>query len=116
MLPLQAHGWLMVVGWGVLIPLGILTARHAKRWDPLWFHVHRWAMLCLPCSDVRLLRSGSTIRQYQQLTGMCCRTSTLRLCAVSTTACALLCTFTTCRAVQILGLSCALSGFIIIFV
>ncbi|KAL4443838.1 hypothetical protein ABPG75_011575 [Micractinium tetrahymenae] len=56
----NAHGWLMAIGWGVLIPLGIVTARHGKRWDPLWFHVH--------------------------------------------------------RAVQILGLSCALSGFIIIFI
>ncbi|PSC69354.1 alpha beta-hydrolase isoform B [Micractinium conductrix] len=55
----NAHAWLMVTGWGILIPIGILTARHAKRWDPLWFHVH--------------------------------------------------------RAVQVLGLSCALAGFIIIF-
>lgn len=56
----NAHGWLMAVGWGLLIPLGILVARHGKDWDPLWFHLH--------------------------------------------------------RGVQILGLSCALSGFVIIFI
>jgi hypothetical protein len=39
---MQAHGWLMAVGWGLLIPLGILTARHGKEFKPpLWFHLHR---------------------------------------------------------------------------
>ena len=37
----NAHGWLMAVGWGLLIPVGILVARHGKDWDPLWFHLHR---------------------------------------------------------------------------
>lgn len=58
----NAHGWLMAVAWGVLIPAGIVIARHG-RWllsgSARWFHLH--------------------------------------------------------RAIQVLGLACALSGFIIIF-
>lgn len=38
----QAHGWLMAVGFGLLIPLGIVVARHGKGVrPPLWFHAHR---------------------------------------------------------------------------
>jgi len=32
----------MVTGWGVMIPLGILSARFYKRYDPQWFLFHRW--------------------------------------------------------------------------
>ena len=38
---LQVHGILMVVGFGILIPLGVLVARTMKPLDPLWFHLHR---------------------------------------------------------------------------
>eukprot|EP00899_Mesostigma_viride_P010025 jgi/Mesvir1/19023/Mv12790-RA.1 len=37
----KTHGVLMAIGWGILLPLGILVARFGKRWDPAWFHVHR---------------------------------------------------------------------------
>eukprot|EP00899_Mesostigma_viride_P005508 jgi/Mesvir1/14959/Mv14628-RA.2 len=37
----RAHGALMVVGYGILIPSGSVIARFAKRWDPAWFHAHR---------------------------------------------------------------------------
>ena len=31
----------MVVGFGILIPIGVLVARILKPLDPLWFHLHR---------------------------------------------------------------------------
>lgn len=36
-----AHGALMGLAWGVLIPLGVLVARFGRLSDPLWFRVHR---------------------------------------------------------------------------
>lgn len=39
---MQAHAWLMVTGWGVLIPCGIVVARCFKETlGPVWFQVHR---------------------------------------------------------------------------
>ncbi len=38
---LQAHGWLAAVGWGVLVPGGIVMARSFKDLDRTWFHLHR---------------------------------------------------------------------------
>ena len=39
---LQAHAWLMTIGWGVLIPSGIVIARSFKdAAPPAWFHIHR---------------------------------------------------------------------------
>lgn len=29
------------IGWGVLIPVGIVMARSFKEAAPLWFHLHR---------------------------------------------------------------------------
>ena len=37
----QAHAWLCAIGWGVLIPVGIVMARSFKELDPMWFHLHR---------------------------------------------------------------------------
>lgn len=34
------HGALQVVGWGVLLPIGALVARHARAFDPAWFYTH----------------------------------------------------------------------------
>lgn len=31
----------MAVGFGILIPIGVLVARTLKPLDPLWFHLHR---------------------------------------------------------------------------
>jgi len=36
-----SHGVLMVLAWGVLIPLAVLMARFGRIKDPLWFKVHR---------------------------------------------------------------------------
>ncbi|KAL4422108.1 hypothetical protein ABPG77_003393 [Micractinium sp. CCAP 211/92] len=36
-----AHIWLLIIGWGVCIPCGVVVARCLKGLDPLWFHVHR---------------------------------------------------------------------------
>jgi hypothetical protein len=38
-----AHAWLGALGWGVLIPVGIVLARSFKEADPLWFHLH-WGL------------------------------------------------------------------------
>ena len=45
----QVHGILMVVGFGILIPIGVLVARTLKPLDPLWFHLHRVIQANLPC-------------------------------------------------------------------
>ncbi|PRW60222.1 Ferric-chelate reductase 1 [Chlorella sorokiniana] len=36
-----AHGWLAAIGWGVLVPAGIVMARSFKDLDRTWFHLHR---------------------------------------------------------------------------
>lgn len=38
----QAHIWLLLAGWGFLIPVGIVIGRCLKHLDPLWFQLHRW--------------------------------------------------------------------------
>ncbi|KAL6077594.1 Cytochrome b561 and DOMON domain-containing protein [Balamuthia mandrillaris] len=40
-LKLKLHGLFMALGWGVLLPLGTFWPRFFKRYDPLWFHLHR---------------------------------------------------------------------------
>ena len=35
-----AHGVLMLLGWGVLLPAGILMARYLKWKGPLWYKLH----------------------------------------------------------------------------
>jgi hypothetical protein len=37
----EAHGWLMALSMGVLLPLGVLFPRFLKQRDPLWFNLHR---------------------------------------------------------------------------
>ncbi|ONK80366.1 uncharacterized protein A4U43_C01F16880 [Asparagus officinalis] len=34
------HGALAIFGWGVLLPIGAITARYGKGWDPLWYYIH----------------------------------------------------------------------------
>ena len=41
----SVHGGLMLLGWGVLLPFGILCARYLKHRDPLWFQLHRKVQL-----------------------------------------------------------------------
>eukprot|EP00803_Ostreobium_quekettii_P009476 evm.model.scf_3488EXC.2 EVM.evm.TU.scf_3488EXC.2 scf_3488EXC:8988-12604(-) len=36
----KAHGILMTIGWGILIPVGIIAARTMKDKAPVWFYVH----------------------------------------------------------------------------
>ncbi|GMH36265.1 hypothetical protein BSKO_04133 [Bryopsis sp. KO-2023] len=35
-----AHGILMIIGWGAMLPIGIIIARTMKDKDPLWFKLH----------------------------------------------------------------------------
>ncbi|KAL7201260.1 hypothetical protein ACSBR1_033044 [Camellia fascicularis] len=34
------HGILNMLGWGILMPIGAIVARHFKEWDPVWFYSH----------------------------------------------------------------------------
>eukprot|EP01018_Ginkgo_biloba_P014477 Gb_35827 [translate_table: standard] len=34
------HGILNILGWGVLLPLGVIIARYFRQWDPIWFYLH----------------------------------------------------------------------------
>jgi uncharacterized membrane protein len=36
----QRHGVLNVVGWGILLPCGVLAARYLRFTDPTWFYAH----------------------------------------------------------------------------
>ncbi|XP_054785287.1 cytochrome b561 and DOMON domain-containing protein At3g07570 isoform X2 [Prosopis cineraria] len=36
----RTHGLLNILGWGILIIMGAIIARHFKQWDPLWFYFH----------------------------------------------------------------------------
>lgn len=36
-----AHGALMLLGWGLILPAGVLSARFLKYKGPIWFHAHR---------------------------------------------------------------------------
>jgi hypothetical protein len=34
------HGLLVALGWGILMPIGIMMARYFKKYDPFWFYAH----------------------------------------------------------------------------
>ncbi|XP_047309536.1 cytochrome b561 and DOMON domain-containing protein At3g07570 [Impatiens glandulifera] len=36
----RSHGILNMLGWGILLPIGVIVARFFKKWDPLWFYCH----------------------------------------------------------------------------
>lgn len=43
----QVHAWLAGLGFGFLLPIGILVARHLKVWmDPAWFYTHIGIQFC----------------------------------------------------------------------
>jgi hypothetical protein len=48
---LQAHAWLMVIGWGLLLPSGAVVAHSFKSLGPIWFRIHRTVqILGLSCA------------------------------------------------------------------
>ncbi|KAH9315006.1 hypothetical protein KI387_023633 [Taxus chinensis] len=36
----RSHGILNLLGWGTLLPLGVIVARYCRQWDPAWFYLH----------------------------------------------------------------------------
>ncbi|KAJ7515440.1 hypothetical protein O6H91_22G013300 [Diphasiastrum complanatum] len=34
------HGAVNIVGWGILVPFGAITARYFRQFDPTWFYLH----------------------------------------------------------------------------
>ena len=36
----QWHAWLATIGWGVLLPLGVVAARGLKQFGPWWYNSH----------------------------------------------------------------------------
>ncbi|KAF7825918.1 PHD and RING finger domain-containing protein 1 [Senna tora] len=36
----RGHGSLNIVGWSVLMIIGLIIARYCKQWDPFWFYFH----------------------------------------------------------------------------
>lgn len=113
----------MAIGWTFIL-LGIVTARHAKRWDPLWFQVHRWEGRQAARQRESGTRGGTSRGEPPRRAARHCAQQTAPLtprgrwlrragCTVEPVQCDC---FPACRAVQVLGLACALSAFIIIFV
>ena len=69
----QAHGILMVVGFGILIPLGVLVARTLKPLDPFWFHLHRIIQATLPDPHPFTLSNPPTCLPAPLLICLLCR-------------------------------------------
>lgn len=36
----KTHGLMNMFGWGIMIIIGAIVARHMKQWDPTWFYAH----------------------------------------------------------------------------
>ncbi|KAF8402354.1 hypothetical protein HHK36_013308 [Tetracentron sinense] len=36
----KSHGVLNMLGWGILMLIGAITARYFRQWDPIWFYAH----------------------------------------------------------------------------
>ena len=36
----RSHGVLNMLGWGVLMPIGVIVARYFRQFDPIWFYAH----------------------------------------------------------------------------
>ncbi|KAL8137165.1 hypothetical protein V2J09_003166 [Rumex salicifolius] len=36
----RTHGAISMLAWGILAPLGAMSARYFKKWNPTWFHYH----------------------------------------------------------------------------
>ncbi|KAJ0977141.1 hypothetical protein J5N97_012615 [Dioscorea zingiberensis] len=36
----RRHGMMGLIGWGVLMPMGVMVARYLKGWEPNWFYTH----------------------------------------------------------------------------
>lgn len=36
----KTHGLMNMFGWGIIIIIGAIVARHMKQWDPTWFYAH----------------------------------------------------------------------------
>lgn len=36
----KTHGLMNMFGWGIIIIIGAIVARHMKQWDPTWFYTH----------------------------------------------------------------------------
>jgi len=44
--PERRHGLLAMMGWGVLMPIGMITARYFRQLDPCWFYSHLAIQVC----------------------------------------------------------------------
>ncbi|CAN6249209.1 unnamed protein product [Urochloa humidicola] len=42
----RKHGLLAMMGWGVLMPIGMITARYFRQLDPCWFYSHMAIQVC----------------------------------------------------------------------
>lgn len=42
----RKHGLLGMMGWGVLMPIGMITARYFRQLDPCWFYTHMAIQVC----------------------------------------------------------------------
>lgn len=36
----RTHGAMNMLAWGILAPVGVMSARYFKKWDPTWFYSH----------------------------------------------------------------------------
>jgi hypothetical protein len=61
---MQAHGVLMCLSWGVLIPLGAIIARNFKTLSATWFNLHRGIQVCPPFKITMAFLHVIPIREY----------------------------------------------------
>lgn len=94
----KAHAWIATIGWGVLVPAGIVMARSFKDAGsqnlkpPLWFHVHRAVMslgFVLGCVGLGLgfAATGSWDTEYAAHRNMGVAVTALGLAQVGAASC-----------------------------
>lgn len=71
----RSHGILNMLGWGILMPIGVLVARHMRQWDPIWFYSHSIIQSCgfvlgvagVICGIVLEDRLGANVNKHKGL-------------------------------------------------
>lgn len=58
------HGVLNTVGWGILLPCGVLAARYLRFADPAWFYIHVFVQLSGFILGVAGWATGITLGNY----------------------------------------------------
>ncbi|KAF7815909.1 cytochrome b561 and DOMON domain-containing protein [Senna tora] len=68
----KVHGILNGIGWGILMPIGVMLARYLKAFDnasPMWFHLHRALQILAYFIGTAGFGLGIYMRNYSHVHG-----------------------------------------------